>query len=342
MTKVASVGRRFDGLDIFKGLLVLVMVIYHTAGAGVVRYPELAIFCLRTDPIHYSFLFVSGFVAGWYYAPRLARSGVSVRRRLRVRAVKLALLCLLPTAFLYAVGVRYQWDVFASSFQTPWEAICHMLLSFDGRFLAFEVLLIIALFLVVASLVVGRFPTWALTGCIPAFLALRPWSLNASFLAFGFAGLVVGLLWEKGRLFQARWKTVLAGGSVAFVLVTQTFFTEWHSFVASTGPARGLPVLLTIGSWGGCAAALASLHGPFLLKKWFLLLGRYSLLGYMTQMLLIHMTFPGFVRLHASQVVCFCGTLSVTLVILTVLLAILESARLKWQAVNALYKAVFG
>jgi peptidoglycan/LPS O-acetylase OafA/YrhL len=342
MADSAGVQRRFTGLDLFKGLLVLIMVIYHAGSSGLASFPELSVFCNRVDPVHYAFLFLSGFLAGWHYAPRLADDAQAVRARLFKRTLKLALVCLSSTALLYALGFQYDWGTLADAFQAPLVTLSQLLLNLNGKLIAFEVLLYISFFLALAAMLLGRIPTWAVASLVPLLLLLRPWALNAYFVAFGFAGLVAGLLWENMKEYRRSWGAAACAGSVAMVILVQVFFDEWTRFQILSGPAKGGLALLVICSWAGCAAALQRWNPLVRLNKWLVLLGRHTLFGYMLQMALVHLAQPVLKGFGGTGTMHYWATVLLATLTLTIALALLDRARVRSGLVAAAYRAVFG
>ncbi len=184
-------------LDIVKGSLVFVMVAYHCASVS--TFPELAVVKHHLRFIHSAFLMITGFLCGIHYYPQtlLGSASKDVRGRLVVRGLKLMVVFALGNVVFHALGLAKP--------PRPWrEILCngqlvldHFILSADGRYLAYEILWYIGLFLVLAGVVI------ALRGLplILAALLVVPHVVEgqtAMFLTYGLVGMLAGLLSHRG------------------------------------------------------------------------------------------------------------------------------------------------
>lgn len=191
---------RNSDIDTIKGMLVFLMLAYHCASMGKNTYPELRAVTHVIDPIHYAFILISGYICGWHYLPRSRISLKTTRRRLRVRAGKIMAIFMTVNLILYVTGIIYSYEMLKNSVNSFDAVMQNLVLSMSGKLAAAEILFYIALFLLVASLLVGRVTLPLILVLFIGMSSARYFSLTAVFVAFGLAGMFLGILSDTGCL----------------------------------------------------------------------------------------------------------------------------------------------
>lgn len=217
---------RLQSLDSFKGVLVVLMVVYHaTFVADRIEPTSFARFVTASLYfLHVAFLFAAGFVVGFYYRSKLASNNLSVRRRLFQRGIKLYILFLGSNCVLISLGLGPPMSDITSLIETPPSLLHSLLLDIRGSMFAFEILAYIACFLVVCSVAIGP---------ATAMLAIVFWIAFAlcelplfRMLAVGSVGALVGelrfrvgpLTWVPHKYDRFSWLLIVVSRPLALEL----------------------------------------------------------------------------------------------------------------------------
>lgn len=197
-------GRNSD-LDTIKGMLVVMMVAYHCASMGKDRYLELRTITQLFDFLHFAFILIVGFLCGWHYLPRSRISTKATSRRLRVRAGKIMAVFVIVNFCWYAIGGISSHEEFEKSTSSFGTVMRNFVLSMNGELAAAEILYYIAIFLIVASLLVGRMTLPLILVLLLGVSSVGHFSETALFVAFGLTGMLLGILSDAGCLTRI-WK----------------------------------------------------------------------------------------------------------------------------------------
>lgn len=136
---------RLGYLDTTKGLLVVLMVIYHSLNYSSQYFLAFRYICFLPP----SFILITGLLVAAVYRTRYAQEGETVRKRLLVRGAKLLILFLIlnvSVRMLYGISNGSPVDSVFDYF-SHWKDV---FLVGSGRSAIFEVLLPIAYFLILA------------------------------------------------------------------------------------------------------------------------------------------------------------------------------------------------
>lgn len=279
----AEPSTRDAAFDAVKGVLVVLMVIYHvlsiatTAGAEAFRYIRF---------ISGSFILISGFVVVRFMWDRFARAPHDTSLRLVQRGGKVLLIFAALNLAIHASGFgnAAKAQLGAQGFV---ENAATIFLRGDGRLSSFLILLPIAYLLMLAPLflaIARRGPALVSGTLLLAALALAAASGEpapvAGFLLVGLCGLCLGTPVLAERLVGAR-RPGLPAALVGLLL------TLWLA-----GRYGGPLVLYCI----GVACVLRFMYDAlrWLPERWLglaALVGRYSLPAYIAQILLIQCVF---------------------------------------------------
>jgi len=93
--------QRDHQLDYIKGSCVLIMLLYHMMSMAAAHY-DVEPFLRHLNFVHASFIFISGWLVGSYYATKVSNGqAITVYRRLLVRGLKLIGLFLVVNIVMY-------------------------------------------------------------------------------------------------------------------------------------------------------------------------------------------------------------------------------------------------
>lgn len=334
MDRQGNANDRNPALDYTKGILVLFMILYHWinyfVGIEGPIYPY-----LRFIPP--SFIFVAGFLLSSVYPTKYGFSDSRLYMRLIVRGLKLlALFTLLNVtanvlfarsykgampgveAFISNAAAIYMLGNARASFGIL-VPISYLLILSAGIFLARQVhnysihLICAASFLCVSLLDRYQFP-----------------SQNLSFIAIGILGMVFGLYPIRKVNNLAGYPGTIACLNVGYFLAISIWGVSYYLQVIGVC----LSVLLIYAA-GVRTAACGGLRGTIIL------LGKYSLFGYIVQIGLLQLLLRTLMLLNMNNwtvwIISFIG--SFTLTIITVRTA--DYIRTRSHVVDWMYRVVF-
>jgi peptidoglycan/LPS O-acetylase OafA/YrhL len=272
---------RDNPLDFLKGVLVIVMVLYHAmnvyadAGPGAYSYIRF---------VSGSFVFVSGYFLPAFYGERFSQAPWGTSKRLLQRGFKLVLLFTLLNGLilLSGVGNPHKQTTIAGDYWAHAAAIYGI--GAPGA-AAFQILLPIAYVLLLAPLFLGlsKYRHGLIAGGFASALA---WSLadiesiNLGMGVVGIIGLFLGMAASSlERLFGIPGKTALLAG-IAATMALMEFFDR-NALTYAVGVTLMVMLLYALArrlALQDRASAVA------------ILLGKYSLLGYIGQIVLLQVS----------------------------------------------------
>ena len=326
----AGPAARIDPLDWTKGALVLLMVVYHS-----INYSAFRPLAFRFLPfLPPSFVMIAGFVVGAIYTARYDLGTWKPYMRLIIRGFKLFLLFVLLNLGFCILRehnlIDGLWE-FADRAGT-------VFLSGNGREGIFEVLLPIAYFLLLVpgllwlrSRAAGAIPFCGLALFVLCAVLekMGVYSKNLTLLSAGVIGMTLGFVpIEAVDRFARKWMWVLP-----LYLLYQ--LCRW--FLGDTYPVEMF----------GAAASVLLLYACALhldMSAWagrqLVLLGRYSLLGYLAQIALLQaiVVVVGGKPQHWAGVIAV-GVFTTILLFLTVKLV--NSLRRRNRPLDMIYQFVF-
>jgi peptidoglycan/LPS O-acetylase OafA/YrhL len=268
---------RDSNLDFVKGLLVLVMVLYHTMN----------IFTTASDAYQYirfvsgSFILLSGYIVARVYQPRFAKNSMQTSQRLLSRGIKLLVIFTLLNVLASLGSVRTGKSLFGvESYLADWPLIYGI---GSPRGASFQILLPIAYLLLAAPLLLRLAPIrkWFLAAAMALAFALSFAgfeSVNIGFFAIGLIGVAVGMLVSAMRRpFFIESRSLLA----ALLLVVVAWMRTLEANTLTYALAIGLVVKLLY----DFSRMLDMRH---IASRAVLTLGVYSLVCYIAQLVVLH------------------------------------------------------
>ena len=263
---------RDEALDWVKGALVVLMVVYHSLNYS--PYTRVAFVYIAFLPP--SFIFVAGFLLTNSYLARYDLKDWRLHQRLVMRGAKLILLFTALNLVLYFIALGPDAvGQFAENFQAIY-------LAADGRVASFAILSSIGYLLLLAPLllVIGSLNRWVLPALALAllmFCSVMEWKGSVSYhlgmISAGIMGTAFGLLpLERVTGFARKWFVVVP---LYCLYRTCSYFIGEPYAMQLTGVVTGLLVLYSLA---------LKLPPKTHIYRQIVLLGRYSLFGYIIQL----------------------------------------------------------
>jgi peptidoglycan/LPS O-acetylase OafA/YrhL len=322
---------RIAALDFTKGVLVLIMVLYHwmnyftVADGSMYKY-------LRFLPT--SFIFITGFLISHLYLSKCEAPGLQVPRRLLIRGFKLlgivfclnmALTLALLKAFESRVSNWSSGDV-VSAYLTGRTSVAFSVLVPIAYLLILSAgLLVFSLhyrkvYHVICAVVVTCVLLFELNGVQSGYLQI---------FSMGMLGISCGYIPIERINTLIKHRVAICLAYVAY-LVAITLWSDSYPL-----QIVGVCLSLVVIYWIGVEAADDNRS-----RKIAILLGRYSLFAYITQILILQILRWGVRSLGAGVGVSSAAFLAcLVCTILTV--ELLDQARIRMTGLNRLYTAVF-
>lgn len=323
---------RDNSLDFLKGVLVIVMVLYHAMNVYADAEPG-AYSYIRF--VSGSFVFVSGYFLPAFYAARFRLSPWETSKRLLQRGLKLVLLFSLLNGLILLTGVGNPHKQIAAS-GDHWDRLAAIYGIGAPGAAAFQILLPIAYVLLLAPAFLGlaryRFGLiaagfggalgWSLTGTE---------SVNLGMGVVGLIGLFLGMAATPlERLFGFPGKALLLAG-IAGTMALMEFFDR-NALTYAIGVTLMVMLLYAL------ARRLALTGSPSAVA---ILLGKYSLLGYIAQIVLLQVSSRLLGGPRWPLGVEIAAIVAATVTALTLLCSALHHARRRSTWVDRGYRLVF-
>ena len=263
---------RDEALDWVKGALVVLMVVYHSLNYS--PYTHVAFAYIAFLPP--SFIFLAGFLLTSSYLARYDPKDWRLHQRLVMRGAKLILLFTALNAGLYFMA----WGPDALSQFT--ENLQAIYLAAGGRVASFPILTAIGYLLLLAPLllIIASLNRWVLPGLALAlfiYCSVLEWTGSVGYhlglISIGIIGTALGLVpLERVTAFARRWFVVVP---LYCLYRTGSYFIGEPYAMQLTGVATALLVLY-------CLAL--KLPPRTQIFRQVVLLGKYSLFGYIIQL----------------------------------------------------------
>lgn len=324
---------RDDGLDIVKGILVIVMVIYHAmnvfSNAAAETYGYIRF-------VSGSFVFVSGYIIARFHGNSLADRLPLATRRLLTRGVKLILLFTVINLVINATGFGNPAKDQGGVAQYLSNSVA-IYFAGDPRVASFQILLPIAYTLVLAPLLLGAFARrprlfllLAVTGTLLC-TAVEVRAPNLEFTVIGVVGLAVGL-WESMRRRPVPRVGPLAAAAGVTILLLLMGHLSRVTITYTVAIAILLKLLYDL-------VEVADARTPP--TSYLVLLGTYSLFAYIVQIVMLQGA-QRILRIPKIDVgVELAGVVAITSVALIACCSLLAELRKRVRWIDTAYRSVF-
>jgi peptidoglycan/LPS O-acetylase OafA/YrhL len=324
---------RIASLDFSKGVLVLLMVVYHWLNYFIGLQWEGYKYLRFLTP---AFVFISGFVVSRVYLERYSFDDPRLRRRLIRRGLKLL-------ALFLSLNVLIDWTLGGGqivNFSDPSAALSWgtaIFIKGRGR-AAFEILVPIAYFLLLAPFVLLLSRRLRVSLSAIAVMAIVAASALSSVhrlnphvevLSIAFAGLAVGSLSTSRTASVLSWPVLLLPAYLIYLGAVTIWNVPYPLLVV--GVALNLLLIAVIGTAWGTSGAI---------QQYVVRMGQYSLLSYIAQIAALQVLRRALSGRHldwGALAGAFVAALAVTIVVVE-LSVLLRSRSL---AFDRLYRTIF-
>ena len=328
-------------LDFVKGILVFLMLMYHTGALFIVNH-EIQLFfndiCLSF--VSGSWIFLCGAMVTYHYGPSFHENRVAVSKRLCGRSLKTLAIFVLSNVLINGFKVIPRDHVLYD-----FDTIIRIALYGDGSITSFEILLGIFYILLIGPL----FLQLRLLGPVLALAAIA-WGMQTSSMNVpmpsnwwqilcGLGGMITGygLTFNlSGQLLYLRFRKALAfvaalmGITAYYLLITQYGYTKSHIHVYLLGVVCILSAIYI-------SHELFSFN--MIVDQKVRLLGRYSLFCYIGQMGILWSLWFLFSALSLTY--SYMVMLTIAMIALFSLVLLLDYLVRKYASVTRLYNYAF-
>ncbi len=335
----SSKGQRIPALDFTKGVLVLLIVLYHWVNYFIgQQWPYYRYLRFLTP----SFLFIAGFMISHVYLSKYAAADPRLPKRLFTRGVKLlAIFIALNVARNLVVPVLGTGSSIQNlvSLQNVFSVFISGNLPVVGnKLVSFSILVPISYVLMLSGLLMLPYRiyrhTFHLTCALllSSILVLRlagAQSYHLEFLAIGMLGVLIGFMPVRRMNDFGRHPYLLALAYLCYLIT----ITIWNVpfLLLIVGVLLNLVVIYIVGSG-------ASVPGAVMNEV--ILLGKYSLLGYISQVAILQVL--SVVLRHVNLRFAALTLSFIAAFVLTIVsVEVVDRGRAKFKNVDRLYKAVF-
>jgi hypothetical protein len=279
-------GKRDFSLDFVKGVLVVLMLTFHTGSLFMADNHGLWILDeVLLNFVSGSWVFLSGYLVAVRYGKRVQSDISGTRKHLMLRGAKLIGIYALLNVGIAGFRVH---PGFTGHFDIP--TIVRTMLYGGGETTSFGVLLGIGYFLICAPLFLhfqhktGMFTWFVLIGTSIASLVLISIPPNLWLILCGLVGMTLGFWFDAAMIARITRTTFgltlllvfsLVGAATHYTLLFLSAFTRDNLFVYLLGVVSMVTLLYISHRW--CQP-----HSY--IDEWLRLLGRYSLICYVLQM----------------------------------------------------------
>jgi hypothetical protein len=334
---MANKAQRIPALDFTKGALVLIMVLYHW-----VNYfygPQDNRYLRFLTP---SFIFITGFLISNVYISKYGISGPQLPKRLVQRGLKVlgVFILLNVTRNLLILG-RSQEEV-SSGYSIRTLIDVYLIGSGVGggqaKAVAFFILVPIGYLLILSALllVVSRFYRHAFHVACLFFLLCIVVSNSQGFeipnlelLAIGLLGVIAGFLPIKKVNALVRHPYLLAGAYLVYLGAISIWNVVYPLQIV--GVYLSLMIIYSLGQGG---------DEPGRVRRRVVLLGKYSLVGYISQIAILQLLRLGLNHI-ASEVLVLGLSFILAFALTIITVEIVDRTRAESTIMDRLYKAVF-
>jgi peptidoglycan/LPS O-acetylase OafA/YrhL len=340
MLATASKTYRIPALDFTKGALVLFMVLYHWLNYFIATEGDFYRYLRFLTP---SFIFISGFLISSVYLSKYEISDWQLQKRLIQRGLKiLGVFIFLNITISFLVRESYSgkllFDPLSIMNITAIYVTGNVYTAGIGKAAVFHILVPISYLLLLSAglLTAYRFYKYIFhVVCMGFLLCVFILDLNGfesgnlDLLTMGLLGVSIGHISIETINNVARHPYMLGGAYLCYLCA----ITVWNVIY----PLQVIGVCLSLMA----IYMLGTKHAePGKLRRHIILLGRYSLFGYLAQIAVLQVIYRGLqhIDLGASELaISLIG--AVTLTMLTV--EVVDRARSRSTTLDGLYTAVF-
>ena len=317
------------------------MVVYHCASIGVPTFPELKIITNRMQFVHFAFIIISGYLCGWYYFPKISKRCIEIKIRVRYRALKLLLIFLTSNLLLYSVDIAYSFSILKYEIKSVTDILKNFVLSMNGSYVAFEILFYISAFLFLTSFLLGNHFKRNISIAIVICGVASVYSSTLLFICCGLIGALIGIIVvnKEKKNILLRYRKCYIFPPIALILY-QWFFTDIMSYINEFPNFK--PIVYCIESvlyFQSFLILISVFSRKF--DKHIILLGKYTLYGYLVQMAIIRLLYIVLMNAEFEKFSYYIMIVTMSSVSLSFVILLTHYIRKKSQFFDSLYCLAF-
>jgi peptidoglycan/LPS O-acetylase OafA/YrhL len=331
--------QRIPALDFTKGTLVLLMVLYHWINYFVDPQWKYLFYLRFLAP---SFVFISGFMVSHVYLSKYTAADPRLWKRLMTRGLKLITIFLVLNLVRIAVGVLVSPGVVSQNLAL-FQKLPAVFISGDYpvagvKLVSFGILVSISYLLILLGALMFPYRLYRYTfhiACamlltfiaILAFAGIRNYTLE--YVAVGMLGVLAGFLPTRAIDGFGRHPYWLAFAYLLYLIGITMWGVPFQVQIVAV--LLNLGIIYLVGASGNRC-------GP--VRTEMILVGKYSLFGYVSQIAILQLLSPLLHHMNLGFAVLPVSFLAA--VVLTIVsVELLDRARIRSGSVDKLYKAVF-
>ncbi|MGC2616308.1 MAG: hypothetical protein WA354_19910 [Terracidiphilus sp.] len=327
---------RIPALDFTKGALVLFMVLYHWInyfiGIGWPHYRYLRF-------LSPSFIFISGFMVSSVYLSKYEVIDFRLPKRLIVRGLKLlaifiglngARLVVLP---ILSPGVSLSYQLDSDSVMAAFVTG-----NFTNKIVSFSILVPIAYLLILSGLLMFLyrrhrsifhvvFVLFLVSAVMLDMLGAK--TMNLEIVTIGMLGVLIGFRPSETIQRIARYPYLLGFAYVLYIVAISIWNVPF--LLEIVGVCLSVTMIYLVGSIG---------TAPGRLQNVVILLGKYSLLGYISQIAILQILAASLRRFNPGIPV-LAGSFIAAFALTIISVEIVDRARREARSVDRVYRVVF-
>jgi peptidoglycan/LPS O-acetylase OafA/YrhL len=331
--------QRIAALDFTKGTLVLIMVFYHWINYFIGSQWPYYFYLRFLTP---SFIFITGFMISHVYLAKYDAADPRLPRRLFVRGLKLmAIFILLNVARVFIVPVLHTGALVENPLDVRNIFTVFVSGNFSvvsGKLVSFSILVPISYLLMFSGALMFPYRFYRYTFhvvCVSLLSSILILGLigaqsqNLEFVTIGMLGVLTGFIPIEVISKFVRHPYMLAAAYLAYAIAITIWNVPFPLLIV--GVFLSLMVIYLIGSRGNESGRI---------RKEVILLGKYSLFGYISQIGVLQLLSAGSHRLDlgiAGLVLTFLAAFALTVAAVEMA----DRARARTAKIDRLYKTIF-
>ena len=331
--------QRIPALDFTKGALVLIMVLYHWINYFIGPQWGYYEYLRFLTP---SFIFITGFMISNVYLSKYAAADPRLSKRLFSRGLKLMAIFIVLNVIrtfvvpVLGVGVLARNPITLRSILTIF--VFGNFSNADGKLIAFGILVPISYLLMLSGILMLPYRLYRHTFhvvCVLLLLSILILELAGAknpyleVITIGMLGVLTGFASIAAINNFVRHPLMLAFAYLCYIIAITIWNVPFPLLIV--GVALSLMVIYLVGLSGSEFGTI---------KSKVILLGKYSLFGYVSQIAILQILSAGFHRVNlgvSALLISFFAAFALTIVSVEVV----DRARTRMASMDRLYKAVF-
>ena len=338
-TAASPKSQRIPALDFTKGALVLIMVLYHWINYFIGPQWKYYFYLRFLTP---SFIFITGFMVSHVYLSKYSAADCKLSRRLITRGLKLMAIFLALNLARNVIVPILGTGTSIKDMISPQLLVMFFILGnlpVEGpKLVSFSILVPISYLLILCGALMLSYRRYRYTFHIACFCLLLASLIlgyagarnyNMEFVAVGMLGVLAGFAPIRKVDTPGRYKYLLILAYIGYLIVITIWNVPFLLLIVAV--LLNLWILYVVGSSGTKTSAV---------RKEVILLGKYSLFGYISQVAILQFLSKGYQRVDLG--IAQLPSSFLAAVVLTVLaVELVDRARARSRDADRLYKAIF-